>query len=175
MIRRFAFKHDAEDVIVIGHYVVRTPPPEEKLPMPAIAIIGRGVTVAMKWDFGATSRWPREWTLSIRRRSPYLGPTFGLFDPDTDLRGEANEGLGPNYVWGPYRENPAEFTCEVEDEWDVAALLRDRLVRAVNAGSGSVSKCDLELGPKCSTPLRITPVPQGPHRLLPGSALAPRR
>jgi hypothetical protein len=52
------------------------------------------------WDFGASRRWPREWTLSVRRRSPYLGPIFDLFDPDMDLRGEANEGLSPDFVWG---------------------------------------------------------------------------
>jgi hypothetical protein len=27
-------------------------------------------------------------------------------------------------VFGPYRENASEFTCELEDEWDVATLLR---------------------------------------------------
>ncbi len=56
--------------------------------------------------------------------APYFGPIFGLFDRDVDLRGEANEGLGPDYVWGSFRENPAQFTCVVDDEWDVAAILR---------------------------------------------------
>ena len=74
--------------------------------------------------FGAACRWPREWTVSVRRRAPYLGPTFGLFDPTIDLRGERNEGLAPAYMFGPYRENPSEFTCELEDDWDVATLLR---------------------------------------------------
>src|SRR4051794_16315468 len=89
-VRRFATKLAIEDVTVIGHYVIRTPPPEERLPMPAVVLIGRGIIVAMKWDFGVTRRWPREWTLSVQRRSPYLGPTFGLFDPDVDLSAEAN-------------------------------------------------------------------------------------
>lgn len=124
MIRRFATKLDVEDVIVVGHYVIRTPPPEEQLPLPAVALIGRGLTVAIKWDFGACPRWPREWTLSVRRRTPYLGPIFGLFDADVDLRGEADEGLGPEYIWGSFRQNPAQFTCEVDDEWDLAAVLR---------------------------------------------------
>ena len=57
MVRRFATKLDVEDVTVIGHYVIRTPPPEEWLPMPAVALIVRGLTVAMKWDFGASRRW----------------------------------------------------------------------------------------------------------------------
>jgi hypothetical protein len=85
--------------------------------MPAVALIGRGLTVAMKWNFGATCRWPRERTLRIRRQSPYLAPLFGLFDADADLRAQANEGLGPDYVWGSFRENPAQLTCEVDDEW----------------------------------------------------------
>jgi hypothetical protein len=121
---RFSSKFDLDDVRVIGHYTIRTPPPEEKLPMPAVALAGRGVLVALKWDFGAMRQWPFQWTVSVRRRSPYLGPIFGLFEPSLDLRGERVEGLAPDFVFGPYRENPAEFTCEVEDEWDAATLLR---------------------------------------------------
>jgi hypothetical protein len=90
--------------------------------MPAVVMTGRGVTVALKWDFGAAARWPREWTISVRRPSPYKGPLFGLFDPALDLRRERVDGLA-GYVFGPHSENPAEFTCEVEDEWDVATLL----------------------------------------------------
>jgi hypothetical protein len=93
VVQRFARKFDVSDATVIGHYIVRTPPPEERLPMPAVALHGDGVTVALKWDFGVMRQWPLEWTVSIRRRSPYLGPTFGLFDPAVDLRGEGIEGL----------------------------------------------------------------------------------
>jgi hypothetical protein len=124
LIRRFANKFDMPDVRVVGHYAVRTPPPEEELPMPAVGLTKGSVLVAMKWDFGAACRWPREWTLSIRRPSPYLGPTFNLFDPGLDLRRERVDGLSPDFVFGPYRENPAEFSCDLEDEWDVANLLR---------------------------------------------------
>jgi hypothetical protein len=124
LVRRFASKFGADDVRVVGHYIVRTPPPEEKLPMPAVALMGDGVMAALKWDFGATTRWPKEWIVSIRRRSPYRGPTFGLFDPAIDLRQVPVEGLVPDLVFAPYRENQAEFSCEVDDEWDVATLLR---------------------------------------------------
>jgi len=123
-VRRFARKFECADVTVVGQYIVRTPPPEERLPMPAVALLRDGVSVAMKWDFGADCRWPREWTVSVRRRSPYLGPTFGLFDPGVDLRAQPVDGLSPGHVFGPYRENPAQFTCELDDEWDVAMLLR---------------------------------------------------
>jgi hypothetical protein len=124
LIRRFAHKFEIADVRVVGHYVVRTPPPEEELPMPAVTLAKTGVEVSLKWDFGTASLWPREWTASIRRRSPYAGPTFNLFDPELDLRAERVEGFGPELVFGPYRENPARFTCELVDAWDVATLLR---------------------------------------------------
>ncbi len=124
LIRRYADKFDISDARVVGHYVVRTPPPEEDLPMPAVGLTKAGILVALKRDFGAACRWPREWTVSVRRRSPYLGPTFNLFDPAFDLRRERVDGLGPELVFGPYRENPAEFSCELVDEWDVATLLR---------------------------------------------------
>src|SRR5512139_3155107 len=74
LVRRLAYKLDVADVIVIGSYTIRTPPPEEVLPMPAVALVGEGITVGMKWDFGAAARWPREWTVSVRRQSPYRGP-----------------------------------------------------------------------------------------------------
>src|SRR6266496_6852050 len=112
------------DLLGRRHYTVRTPPPREELPMPAVALAKTGVMVALKWDFGATCRWPREWTVSVQRRSPYLGPTFNLFDPGFDLRGERVDGFGPDLVFGPYCENRTEFSCELLDEWDVATLLR---------------------------------------------------
>ena len=124
LVRRLSAKFDITDVRVVGHYVVHTPPPEEALPMPAVALTRDGVMVVLRWDFGVMREWPLEWTVSIRRRSPYLGPTFGLFDPSFDLRTGHLEGMSPALVFGPYRKNPAEFSCELQDEWDVATLLR---------------------------------------------------
>ncbi|HKY35750.1 MAG TPA: hypothetical protein VJN18_07425 [Polyangiaceae bacterium] len=124
LLRRLGEKLDATEVRVVGHYLVETPPPEESLPMPVVALERPGALVALKWDFGAACRWPREWTMSIRRRSPYRGPIVGLFDPSFDLRRVTASGLPPSLVFGPYRDNQAEFSCEVSDEWDVAMLLR---------------------------------------------------
>ena len=124
LVRRFASKLEIEDVRVVGHYIVDTPPPEEKLPMPAVALTRRGVMAALKYDFGAAARWPKEWTVSVRRPAPYRGPTFALFDPSLDLRQLRVDGLPPDLVFGPYRENQAEFSCELDDEWDVMTLLR---------------------------------------------------
>ena len=124
LIRRFASKFDVEDARVVGHYVVRTPPPEEQLPMPAVALARRDVMVALKYDFGATARWPKEWIVSIRRPTPYRGPLFGLFDQDVDLRKVRVDGLAPDLIFGSYRQNQSEFSCELDDEWDVATVLR---------------------------------------------------
>jgi hypothetical protein len=124
LVRRFSSKFDVEEVGVVGQYIVHTPPPEEKLPMPAVALTRRGVMAAIRYDFGGLARWPKEWTVSVRRPAPYRGPTFGLFDPTVDLRRLRVDGLAPDLVFAPYRENQAEFTCELEDEWDVMTLLR---------------------------------------------------
>lgn len=124
LLRGFASKFEVDEVEVIGHYTVRTPPPEENLPMPAVMLVRGRVSVALKYDFGALGRWPREWTLGVRRPTAYRGPIFGLFDPLLDLRGASLEGFSPVFVLGPHCENQAEFTCEVDDEWDVATLLR---------------------------------------------------
>lgn len=123
-LRKLSGKLGLEDVRVVGHYVVETPPPEELLLMPVVALAGYGTTVALKWDFGAKARWPCEWTLSVRRRSPYRGPIFGLFDATLDLRGATVDGLAPAWVFGAYCDDQAQFSCELEDESDVMMLLR---------------------------------------------------
>jgi hypothetical protein len=124
LVQKWTHKLELDDVRVIGHYVVDTPPPVEQLPMPAVLLVRDGISVAVRWDFGAMREWPNEFTLSVRRRSPYRGPLFGLFNPALDLRRDGVSGFGRDWVFGPYRENQSEFTCELADEWDVAMLLR---------------------------------------------------
>lgn len=124
LVRRFSAKFAISRVRVVGEYIVDTPPPCERLPMPAVVLEAERALVALKWDFGQNCRWPHEWTLSVRRHSPYRGPTHDLFDPALDLRGERVDGLAPALLFGPYRENQAEFSCDLVDEWDVATLLR---------------------------------------------------
>ena len=124
LVQKWTHKLELEDVRIVGHHVIHTPPPEEELPMPAVLLVGEGISVALRWDFGAMREWPFEWTASVRRRSPYRGPLFGLFNPALDLRSKGVTGLSPDWVFGPYRENQSEFTCELADEWDVSMLLR---------------------------------------------------
>jgi hypothetical protein len=127
LVRRFAARLDSDDVRVIGHYFVDTPPPCERLPMPAVAIVTPGVTFALRFDFGSWSlKHPEicEWVVSVDRRSAYRGPLFGLFDDQHDLRGEAIDGMPPGYLFGSYRQDQARFSCRLRDEWDVATLMR---------------------------------------------------
>ena len=51
-----------------------------------------------------------------------MGPIFDLFDPAVDLHTERVDGLAPEHVFGAHNRNPAEFTCELVDEWDVATF-----------------------------------------------------
>jgi hypothetical protein len=126
LVRRFAARLDTEDVRVIGHYVVDTPPPCERLPMPAVAISIPGVTVALRFDFGSWSLKHEEiseWVVSVDRRSPYRGPLFNLFDENLDLRTIGVDGLAPDFLFGSYRQDPSRFSCLLRDEWDVATLI----------------------------------------------------
>lgn len=126
LVRRFAYYLEAKEVHVVGHYHIDTPPPCERLPMPAVALETADVTFALRHDFGAFSirRDLREWVVTVKRRSRYTGPLFGLIDETEDLRDAGVDGLSPDYLFGPYREDPARFTALLRDEWDVAALMR---------------------------------------------------
>jgi len=78
LVRRFAWRLDTDDVRVVGHYVVDTPPPCERLPMPAVALATPGVTFALRLDFGSWSLKHREigeWAVSVVR--PTWAPCSG--------------------------------------------------------------------------------------------------
>lgn len=127
LVRRFAFRLGTDDVRVVGHYVVDTPPPCERLPMPAVAISTPSVTFALRYDFGSWSlkhREVSEWIVSVQRRSSYRGPLFGLFDATEDLRLIGVDGLDPDFLFGSYHQDQARFSCILRDEWDVATLMR---------------------------------------------------
>jgi hypothetical protein len=123
---RLAALLDAHEASVIATYAVDTPPPQERIMMPAVVLEKPGIAIALRFDFGRNpTRDMREWIVSVERRSPYLGPTFGLFDLDEDLRALPVTGLAQEgWLFGSYRANPARFTCALENEWDLWALLR---------------------------------------------------
>ncbi len=125
LLQRLTAKLEPDEVRVVGTYIVETPPPEEQLTMPAVVFELPHVSFAVRFDFGHNpTRDFRDWIVSISRRSPYHGPLFGLIDPDEDLRPLGVTGLGDDWLFGPYRENAARFTCALEDEWDLWALVR---------------------------------------------------
>lgn len=114
-------KHEVEKAEVVGTYLMKTPPPVEELLMPVVKVVGRNTTFVVKYDFGV---WPERWTVSVSRKSPYTGGTFGLFDEPADLRSKPVPGFDAEWLYPSFCENPAQFTCELGDEWDVATFFR---------------------------------------------------
>jgi len=121
MLRRLASKFEIEQLEVVGTYTMRTPPPEEELQMPVVRLAAGTVELIVKYDF---STFPETWTASVKTSNAKPQPTYGLFDPAADLRGRTISGFDTGMIYGSYSENPAQFSCELEDEWDVAALIR---------------------------------------------------
>lgn len=120
-IQRLMEKHEIEKAEVLGTYLMKTPPPVEELLMPVVRIAVRSTSFVVKYDFGA---WPESWTISVSRKLPYAGCTFGLFDERADLRLKSVPGFQAKWLYPPFCENPAQFTCELRDEWDVATVFR---------------------------------------------------
>jgi hypothetical protein len=69
LVRRFASRCGSDDIRIIGHYFIDTPPPCERLPMPTVAISLSGVTFALRFDFGAWSEPTRTSGAYARRRA----------------------------------------------------------------------------------------------------------
>ena len=65
-----------------------------------------------------------EWTVSVERPEPYRGSLQGLFDPELDLSGHSVSGLGDACSFPSFAQSPGRFTCRVDDEMDVATLIR---------------------------------------------------
>jgi len=120
-LRRLAWKFDVARVEVVGTYKMRTPPPEEILLMPVVKLAAGATEFIVKYDFGT---FPEAWTVSVKAATQKHQSTLGLFHPDANLRGKTIDGFDASMIFGSYAENPARFTCEVEDEWDLATLFR---------------------------------------------------
>ncbi|TQE99331.1 MAG: hypothetical protein FKY71_09220 [Spiribacter salinus] len=113
---------DANDPVVVGTYTIRTPPPEAELVLPAVRLrVGETVFI-VKWQLTATG--DEEWTASVQRPVAFTGDLYGLFDPSRDLRAVGVSGFGTEFTFGPFAERSDQFTCVVDDVWDVATLVR---------------------------------------------------
>lgn len=118
-LRRLAWKFNVDCLEVVGTYKMGTPPPEEILLMPVVKLVAGATEFIVKYDFGT---FPEAWTVSVKAAANMHQSTLGLFRTDAELRGKTIDGFDSSMIFGPYAENPAQFTCEVEDEWDLAAL-----------------------------------------------------
>ena len=121
ILRRLMDKFGIEDAKVVGTYMMKTPPPQEELLMPVVKMNIRSVEVIVKYDFGT---FPQTWTVSVQNPSAKAGPTLGLFDKKMDLRPKPVAGFRSQWICPPYCDSPTRFSCELADEWDLAALLR---------------------------------------------------
>ena len=128
ILRRLADKFEIAAMDVIGTYVMKTPPPEERLLMPVVGMKTADLELIIKYDFGV---FPERWTISVNGDSLKVGSTFGLFDENADLRRETIPGFEPEWLYPRYRESPSRFSCLLHDEWDVAAFVRLVLARDV--------------------------------------------
>jgi hypothetical protein len=120
-IRSFEYKYDLPVVAIVATYEMGTPPPEEVLTMPVALFGNEKGSVLLKWDFG---RFENQWTLSIDLTSSNTHNMHQLFDINRDMSNTIIPGFSKGQIYGSYANNPAKFTCEVGNEWDVATLLR---------------------------------------------------
>jgi hypothetical protein len=127
ILRRLASKFDINHLEVVGTYKMGTPPPREVLLMPVVKLAAGATEFIVKYDFGT---FPEAWTVSMKVATHRYQSMLGLFHPDADLRGKRIDGFDASMIFGPYAENPTQFTCEVEDEWDLVTLFR--IVMSVN-------------------------------------------
>ena len=61
--------------------------------------------------------------ISAKSSKAHVGPTLGLFNRNTDLRLKPVSGFEPDWVYPPHCESPTRFSCELQDEWDLAAFI----------------------------------------------------
>ncbi len=121
ILQRLIDKFTVEKSEVVGTYIMKTPPPQEELLMPVVKLKMENVELIIKYDFGI---FPERWTISAKSSHTNVGPTFGLFNPNTDFRLKKVTGFEPEWVYPPHYESPTQFTCELQDEWDLAAFIR---------------------------------------------------
>lgn len=121
LIRRLMWKFDAQEAQVVATYVMDTPPPKDELLMPVVRFSVGPTDYIVKYDFGV---FPERWTVSIRNAASIVRPILGLFDDKRDLRSNVIAGFENEWIHGAYCSDPTSFTCEIHDEWDLAALVR---------------------------------------------------
>jgi|GEM_PF-1416106 len=120
-VRLICDKFDCSKITVVSTYIMETPPPTEKLLMPVISLEIKPIKFIMKTDFGVL---PPYWTISVIRDDDSDLKTYGIFNPEEDLRGANISGFSEEWIFPPYSISHTKFTCQVDDEWDVYALIK---------------------------------------------------
>lgn len=114
------WKFETQEAQVVATYVMGTPPQEEPL-MPVVKFAVGPTVFIVKYDFGV---YPERCTVSISNATSIVRPILGLFDDRRDLRGNVIAGFNSDWIHGAYCGESTHFSCEIRDEWDLAALVR---------------------------------------------------
>jgi hypothetical protein len=121
LVRRLTHKFELERVEVISTYLMQTPPPYEELLMPVVSLWRRGLRVILAWDFGPLYGG---WCVNMDRGRPIDLPATFL----PAMRPEPGWGRLqtklPAWLYSPYQPNCNKFSCALDDELDLACLLR---------------------------------------------------
>lgn len=120
-IRLLSYKFDFNEINVISTYSMKTPPPTEQLLMPVIHMSHPKYSFILKIEFAPL---PPYWTISVKREIDNKFDVVGLFDIQKDFSNEDIPGFKREWIYPSYLKNPRQFTCQVEDEWDVYTLVR---------------------------------------------------
>lgn len=87
---------------------------------PVVSLQVKSSQLILRYEPGG---WPSTFIVSVD--SPTAIPSlFGLFDPTLDLSDQSIAGMKKDWLFGSYRKNQSRFSCEIEDEWDLAMLVR---------------------------------------------------
>ncbi|MCB1305643.1 MAG: hypothetical protein KDK37_15250 [Leptospiraceae bacterium] len=112
-VQRLVEKFDLSDPMVINEFE------HNGDHWPVLQFQVKSATITVRYQPG---RWPAAFTVTVEAQSA-VGSVFGLFDPTLDLSRDKIDGM-EGYIKGAYRSNQNQFSCELEDEWDLAMLVR---------------------------------------------------
>jgi hypothetical protein len=106
--------------VVIGTYVIETPPPCEELVLPTVRLQLSAATVVLHHDFAPLAPY---WTLAAKRQTRTAIDSFGLFEPSATVPDENFQRLPNAWRFPPMAKNPQRFCCQVGDEFHVFTFL----------------------------------------------------
>ncbi len=112
--------YGGKNTTVVSTYEMGTPPPQEILLMPVARLeTGRAVFI-VKTTFDGIGP---AWTVSVIRESSERIPLYRLIDEHEELAPGPIDGFAAEWIFPPYAENPARFTCRIEDDWQLDTFI----------------------------------------------------